>query len=224
MRTIERGYFLGGRSHTGPATIGGRDSLPNAISPYTGEPLLQLASVLVTQDAFWLPRWESKRVYFLYSWTCSIHEGVFSYRQTGETIEIVEYTGSNKREVDFPYADYPQQFDPVQFDLDPISAADQEILNTLNGPNAADFELKYEPGRARDLAQPRHQFGGLPFLLQSDACLQTCPICRTDMALIAAIGNENFSTPQGFVGEDFVQVVYWCCEECQLLSAQNFAD
>jgi hypothetical protein len=136
----------------------------------------------------------------------------------------VEYTKSERREVDFPYSDYPRRFDPVGFNLEPISAADREIIEILNGPNATDYELQYEPGRARELAQPRHQFGGLPFLLQSDSCSQTCPTCGIEMILIAAIANENFSTPEGFFGEDFVQVVYWCCEECQVISAQNFAD
>jgi len=225
----QRGYFVKAPVPNGPVTIGGRLVLPGAASPSTGLPLVQYASVRVSSDALSIPGWLSQEIHCLYSWTCNIHLGDFSYRQTPETVTVLEYqAGIDGAGPDFPYEGYPKSFRAVSGTLEAISEREQAIILHLNKSAAPDFavdpDYAMNTPEANDLSYPRHQFGGVPLLLQSDAPPKDCIECRREMQLFASVGNGNYTNDLGFFGNDFVQILYWCCPACQIVSARNYCD
>ena len=204
--------------------IGGACKLQGAVSPNNGRPLLQHASVTLTRGGFWIPGWKSYNIHLLYSWQCNIYTEDFSYRETPTAIEVVEYAKGVDDTTGFPYEGYPSLFPPVRCDLLEIPPREQAIISRLNAVDSSDPDYKYNTPGAEDLSNPRHQFGGEPFLFNPDTPRKTCPLCREEMTLVATIANENYSDADGFFGNDYVQVVYWCCPPCLVISARNFAD
>jgi len=217
----EFGFFAGQRSPGGVLTIGGTAELEGAVSPNNGLPLIQHACLRLTPELFWIPNWSAPEIRFLYSWKCNIHLGDFSYRHTSSAVTMLEVQrGDDSATFNFPYPHYPARFEPVHLALEPISIEDQRLMLALND----DPRLAYRNKRAKWLYQPRHQFGGTPYLLQGEIEPKRCIVCGEEMPVIASIGNEAYSDERGFFGEDFVQIVYWCCAPCQVISARNFAD
>jgi hypothetical protein len=148
----------------------------------------------------------------------------FSYRDTDQRIEIVEFGHGASDHEGFPYVGYPSSFPPVPCELVQISKSDQMIISKLNASAFTNPDYKYSTIGAEELAQPRHQFGGEPFLLDPNAHEKHCPVCKNEMLLFASIANDNYSDSDGFFGNDFVQILYWICSSCQIVSARNYAD
>jgi len=217
------GYFAGTASANGELTIGGRCSSNGAISPNTGLPLTQFACVRLNPESFCIPGWPMPEIHFLYSWKCRIHEGDFSYRYVNGDLEVVEFCKGVGDSEGFPYDDYPVQFDEIRLQLQRMTKEDQSIIIELNDPDC-DPDLKYDNERASDLSEPMHQFGGMPYLISPEETSKDCVICGCEMFLTASIGNNSHSNNEGFSGNDFVQVVYWTCPECHVVSARNFCD
>ena len=214
-----RGYKLGGRTSAGSILIGGTCSLPGAFSPNTGLPLTQFAKVKIGAAGFFIPGWSLEHAWFLYSFKCAIYEGVFTYRTKVHSIEILKFEVGHNGHEDFPYDNYPIVFEGVNFESVLISSDEQQKIVSLNQKGVSPFENKdYE-----NLAMPRHQFGGIPYMLAAVED-RVCPVCKAQMPLIASIGNESFSSNEGFFGNDFVQVIFWACGPCGILTALNFAD
>lgn len=203
--------------------FGGCCELSGAISPNTGLPLTQFARLTLDRGRFWIPAWTLPEIHFLYSWKCKIHEGDFSYRYVNGTIEVVEFCEGFENYEGFPYEDYPLFFEETYCELNAIDDEDHAIIVELNNPDG-DPDFKYGNDRAWQLSVPRHQFGGVPYLLDSDNPEKYCPICNDEMTVVATIGNDSFSKNDGFFGNDFVQVVCWACGPCQVVSARNYCD
>lgn len=182
-----------------------------------------MACLDLDPDYVWIKGWGSSQIHFLYSWTCGIHEGDFSYRYLNGDIEVVEYSRSNGSYDGFPYDNYPLIFDPKVFDLEAVGTDDQDIILKLNSPDC-DSGFIFSNPRADFLSMPAHQFGGVPYLAAGNDHQKNCVLCKNEMHLIASISNESYSDNEGFSGNDFVQVVYWICPSCQVVSAQNFCD
>lgn len=203
--------------------FGGCCELSGAISPNTGLALTQFARLRLDQERFWIPAWNLPEIHFLYSWKCKIHEGEFSYRYVNGAIEVVEFCRGFENNDDFPYEDYPLLFDETWHELSVVDDEDHAILVELNNPDG-DPDFKYDNDRAWQLSVPRHQFGGVAYLLDPDSLGKCCPICNDEMTVVATIGNDSFSKNDGFFGHDFVQVVYWACGPCKVVSAINYCD
>ncbi|WP_343818097.1 hypothetical protein ISN75_21175 [Dyella marensis] len=216
------GRFFGQRVSQGPAVIGGTCRLQGAISPNTGLPLTQHAAVKLGASGFAIPNWDVPEVHFLYSWKCCISQGDLSYRYASGRLEIIEYTAGTEDFAGFPYDGYPVVFPAAQFLLRPIPEEDQEIIARLNNTEL-DQGFKFENARAGQLSIPTHQFGGVPFLLNPLMEEKRCVACGDEMVLIASIGNNSFSHDGGFFGNDFVQLVFFGCDRCKVLSAVNVA-
>lgn len=217
------GYFIDAVDKSGDVLLGGLCSIAGAVSPNTGMALTQFARVTLTRDAFWISGWELPEVHFLYSWKCKIHEGDFSYRYINNRLEIIEFCAGTDDSEGFPYDDYPILFDEVSVGLKKIPKEDQAIILELNSPNC-DPDLKFNNARADKLSIPTHQFGGEPYLVNPEAAGKNCPVCGREMLEVASIGNDSYSENCGFSGNDFVQVLYWACAPCRVISARNFCD
>lgn len=217
------GFFVGPASATGGLILGGTCALKGAISPNTGARLTQFAHVHIEARAFSIPGWELPDIRFLYSWKCNLHEDSFSYRYLGNSIEVVEYIKGTGDHEGFPYENYPEAFQEVRRELQRVSEGDQQLIRQLNSPDC-DPDLEYDNPRARELSTPTHQFGGIPYLVDPELPEKKCILCDKEMLLVAAIGNDSYSNEYGFSGNDFVQILYWACPKCHVVSALNFCD
>ena len=217
------GYIVGSASDNGELSIGGQCSFKGAISPNTGEALTQFACARLNPESFWIPGWSVPEIHFLYSWKCNISKGDFSYRYVNGDLEVVEFTEGKDDCEGFPYDDYPVLFDEVLLQLQRMTKEDQAVISELNKPDC-DPDFKYDNNRAFELSKPMHQLGGVPYLISPDDAVKDCPICGREMFLVASIGNNSYSQNEGFSGNDFVQVVYWACPECCVVSTRNFCD
>jgi hypothetical protein len=216
------GFFLGHESSRGVLTIGGSCELAGAISPNTGLPLTQHAAARMNTQEFFVPDFDETMLHFLYSWKCNISKGDFTYQYIGGRLEILDFVEGQDDFEGFPYENYSILFPAVKFDLRPVSDGDRLLISILNDPEG-DNGFKFESERASELSVPAHQFGGLPFLLRSDMDNRCCAVCGREMLLTAAIGNKCFSNDDGFFGNDFVQLVYFTCGPCKVITAVNVA-
>lgn len=217
----ESGYFLDHQTAAGQVVIGGACPLPGAISPNTGVALTQFAQVRLDPEAFWIPDWGRADIHFLYSWTCGICESDFSYQYVDGGLKVLEFGSGNEGFDGFPYEDYPLLFDPVSFALKKISEADRLVILELNKEECTS-EYRFSTRRIEQLSVPTHQFGGVPYLF-APGFAKDCVVCGQEMPVVASIGNGSYSTVEGFCGNDFVQIVYWACIECKVVSALNFS-
>lgn len=216
------GYFVDDQSNCGGIVLGGACPLPGAVSPNNSLPLLQMACITNDPNFFAIPEWDLKNIHFLYSWKCGIHEGDFSYRHTVDKIEVIEFH-AGPGDDGFPYDDYPDEFPVVEVGLQRISESDQKIIVELNSPTCPP-DYRYSNDRVDELSNPRHQFGGVPYLIDPELCQKKCVVCNEVMKIAATIGNESYSNEMGFFGNDFVQLVYSVCIGCKIISVQNFCD
>lgn len=143
----------------------------------------------------------------------------FAYRllENG-SVELVIY-GTGRPESDFPYPEYPAAFPSVTCDLLPLTKAQQAMIAELN---AGEF---VEPAVADGLLLdvPRHQIGGEPYLVQPGMGAMDCPTCKTELPLLATIGDDTIDG-RGFTGNDYVQVLYFLCSTCAVVAAYQTCD
>ena len=185
--------------------------------------MTQLA--LVEADAIGLDpsEWRRTKISFLYSWKCGIFEGDFSYRITDGALEILEYASGEPDVEDFPYPDFPIIFPAASHEAKLLTQEERDQMIWING--LAERAISIKPDDPLwNLTVPMHQFLGVPYLLDPDGSEKNCPQCSKQMFVLATIANQIDGFEEGFFGNDFVQVVYLACNECNVLSARNFAD
>jgi hypothetical protein len=217
------GYFVDAVDSDGLLVIGGRCPLPGAVSPNTGLSLTQFARIKLSPENYSIPGWAMPELHLLYSWKCKIHEGEFSYRYADDDLEIIEFCKGSDDYEGFPYDDYPILFDEVRLRLRPLTEDEQSMIVQLNQPNCPPG-LKHDNPLADRLSIPTHQFGGVPYLVDPAASERDCIVCGKNMPVVASIGNKSYSKNDGLSGNDFVQVLYWACASCQVVSALNFTE
>ena len=105
------------------------------------------------------------------------------------------------------------------FALRIATAEEQMIIKKLN---RQDDPISLED-QFPQLSVPRAQVGGEPRLMQWPPSTCVCPVCGGPMPLFASIGNENGST-LGFTDNAFVQMVFFLCDACTVVTAYNVAD
>lgn len=219
----QNGCVLGDASQHGGICLGGACSFVGAVSPNNGLPLTQLALVDAGVTGLDLPGWRGKAIPFLYSWKCGIFEGDFSYRVDEGAIEILEFESSAPNVDDFPYPDFPVVFPPKSYQAKSLTLDERDQMAWVNGLTERNIPVNVD-GPLWALTSPRHQFLGVPYLLDPDGSEKNCPQCSRPMFVLATIANQIDGFEEGFFGNDFVQVVYLACNECNVLSARNFAD
>ena len=213
------GYFLkpgvGGFAHS----LCGAQQIVGAISPNSGLPLLLVASLDAADPRLGISSSKAKTLHLLYSWTCGISDGDFTYRQTNEGVEILAYSRGPAHS-DFPYENYPKFFPQITVELEALTAEEQAIIKQMN--RGIDGERRLSRV-APQLVAPRSQVGGEPRLLQWPLPPYTCPACGGPMPLLASIGNENGSAI-GFTDNEFVQTLFFLCNACTVFTAYNMCD
>lgn len=218
-----RGFFLKPDFGLNPqfATLGGECQLFGAISPNSGRRLLQLASIQTTGGPLQCKDWDFPAIQLLYSWTCAICEGPFSYSFVGNAIAIVKYTHGDSYS-DFPYEKYPASFDELSMSLVPVTDEEQMNIHKINAAAGQErFDLST---RFPELVIPQHQIGGTPFFLASKLTNSICPLCNNEMKFLGTIGDSTFSNPSSFSGNKFVQLVFEVCTDCSVVTVNNFSD
>jgi hypothetical protein len=217
------GYFIDAVDSDGTLVIGGRCSLPGAVSPNTGLALTQFARINLSSENYSIPGWSMSEIHFLYSWKCKIHEGKFSYRYKDDDLEVIEFCKGNDDYDGFPYDHYPILFDEVRLRLRLLTKEEQSMIALLNGPDCPPG-LKHDDSLADRLSIPAHQFGGVPYLVDPVASEKDCVVCGKNMPVVASIGNKSYSENEGLSGNEFVQILYWACASCRVVSALNFTE
>lgn len=215
------GYFLApaGGGDLSTHTMCGSQAIPGAISPNSGAPLLLVASLDLRDPALGIASAPVQQLHLLYSWTCPISEGPFAYRITSFGIELVEFT-EGPAFTDFPYDGYPAFFPRYAVTLRPLTVEDQGVIKKLNRHEGDVISLAHSFPL---LAVPRSQVGGEPRLMQYPIAGYKCPVCKKTTRLLATIGNDNGSE-QGFAGNNFVQMLFYFCDSCSVVIADNITD
>jgi hypothetical protein len=221
-----QGYFLspaveGSGLKRASHVFCGEHSIVGAWCPNCSKPLIRVMSLDAGDDRLLLDLGAIKTVPLLYCWTCELSYDTFYYRIVAtDHIEIVS-ARTGPELPDFPYVDYPRSFEAVSVWLTQVSHEDQVVLRALNRglvDQTAVYKLR------RELAEPCHQIGGEPLLLQGpDDYAPQCPICREVMPHFAAFGNANVS-PLGFAEFANIQMLFNLCRKCRIVAAINRTD
>lgn len=150
----------------------------------------------------------------LWHWPCGIALGWLSYKllDRGASVELVEFA-RGAASAEFPYADYPREFPESWARLDPVPP---EVQGRISSLNAGDLE--FWQVRREEWARPHHQLGGEPLIVESSFDARRCPICRSEQEMLAGVADDCLDR-RGLAGNDMVQVVYWLCRRCVVVSA-----
>ena len=212
------GYFLESARADSRHALCGPQHINGAVSPNSGLPLLLVASLDTADPLLGIENLKLDTLHLLYSWTCGISAGVFSYRESSKGLEIITYT-KGPVQTDFPYDNFPPFFPRVGVDLKALSPDEQAIIERVNRRESGALAL----ARQFHLTVPRSQVGGEPRLMQWPLRTCVCPVCGTSMPLLASIGNDTGSALR-FTDNDFVQTVFFLCDTCTVVTAYNMCD
>ena len=86
------GYFLESARADSRHALCGPQHINGAVSPNSGLPLLLVASLDTADPLLGIENLKLDTLHLLYSWTCGISAGVFSYRESSKGLEIITYT------------------------------------------------------------------------------------------------------------------------------------
>jgi hypothetical protein len=197
---------------------------------------------------------ELDRLPLYYCWTCCAQR--LSYRVVSRSaIKVFKNEGEPQGE-DFPYANFPAEFEKrparlvrIPYETAKLLAIAQEVGDDwLAAKDVTGIKRRIQNLRHSWFSKSqfnRHQIGGLLNLIQSHERVG-CPNpkCKRHklfeqgyaarMKELAVIHNdprsglpmvesvEELSDPSRF--NEWVQVVYWVCEECLTIAASNRCD
>lgn len=216
------GVVPGRRCPEGSIQLGGACVFEGAVSPNNGFPLTQhvllAADVQCVRDAGW-----SGPMPLLYAWKCAIHLEDFAYQVLDGRLNLLAYGQGVVDVDDFPYPDYPVVFKDQRFEAREVTLSEAAQWSTLNAMTLRDEQIDPD-SPLWDLAKPRHQFGGKPYLLNPADAEATCPLCGTAMPIFATVADESGIPEQPFFGNEYVQLVYFLCAPCRVLTARNVAE
>lgn len=223
---ISEGYFIkygtdGEQRSDYRHSFCGQNTIIGASCPNCVKPLLLFMSVDMSDSR--LKNYATSRsiIPLLYCWTCNISQSEFYYKLISDhEIEILLYE-KGKKYVDFPYASYPEYFPLAEMDLIAINDIEQTIIHKLNSNEINQYlDLKLE---LQYLTEPSHQIGGEPYLVQKELEKVHCCLCNAPMHFFASVAN-NCTDRRGFVGNDYVQVIFYFCKTCDVLCAIQMCD
>ena len=193
----------------------GSHNITNGICPNCSKPLLRLLDLSVSDERLEIRSDSFESVPLLFCWTCNIAQEPFFYQiVSSNSIHLLEY-GKGGVTNDFPFEHYPLYFPERRVILKEISPDCQSLIQMIN---SGDSEISYA---YPELAKPRHQIGGEPFLFDYNS--MACISCKNEIPLLATIGDEapdNIS----FTGNEFVQIAYYFCRNCSIVGASQMCD
>ncbi len=252
----KQGYALVAGKATSPHHFGGKPYHRGATCPVCDIPLLLLADLdcadLRKRENAKLFK-ELKRVPLYYCWRCCAEQ--LSYQIRGKSIKVFKNDGEPQGD-DFPYEDFPEQFEvrpleliPIPYETSRLLAVAQEVGKYwLHDNDLKEIQKGLEKLRHDKFSKnyfSHHQIGGLLNLIQGHEYI-VCPNfdckhhqyakqgrgCR--MSELAVIHNDPFSglpmdekLENSLASKDFnefLQVVYWVCEECLTITTSNRCD
>jgi len=120
----------------------------------------------------------------------------------------------------FPYPNYPESFPSERVELLPITPDIQKIIILMNEGREEECD---EFSRKHELYMPKNQIGGIPLLLQGATENPKCQNCRLSMPFLICISNRA-SFSNRFTDYDYVQVIFYFCSDCQVVSAFQACD
>lgn len=213
---------LPGRSYPeGLIQLGGPCTFAGAVSPNTGEPLTQHVLLGAETRCVVEAGWKGSMP-LIFGWKCAIHLADFTYQVLDDRVTLLRYGEGDVDVDDFPYPDYPIIFPALRFDARDVTLDEAAQWSTLNAM-ALHGELVDSDSPLWDAAQPRHQFGGEPYLLNPADAEATCPLCGGSMPVFATVSDDAGVEKQPFFVNAFVQLVYFLCASCRVLTARNLA-
>ena len=233
--------------------FGGEPYHAGAQCPVCGLPLLLIADLDCTklqasEDAKLLR--SLARLPLYYCWRCCAEHLTYLIID-GKRLKVLRNEGKNQGE-DFPYEEYPPSFPkrpitlvPIDYELGKLLAVYQEVDKYWLSEGDRRLitkwtaNLRHSGFSSHDVN--RHQIGGLLPLIQGHERVG-CPNAKckahesfkagygTQMKELAVICNDPRSgLPMVEISEEpqwneWVQVVFWVCEECLAIAASNRCD
>jgi hypothetical protein len=226
FKSISRQSFVVevGDSDDANHLLGGKSALTGSVCPNCQDGLTRFFSLDLSDKRLQLDYLNLDRLEILYCWPCQLSQVAFSYQPTSDgTVNMLE-VGEGPPVKDFPYPDYPRWFKERNVRLVDM----QEELHLAKQQFAYLFENDRPEIRRRwdILAQDQiettiHQFGGVPFLYDYE--VPNCLRCSKEMTFLCTV-EDNTWGEQGFVGAECVQVVYFICLGCTIITARNECD
>ncbi len=201
----------------------GEHRIPGAVCETCRKPLLRFLSLDPRDPRLGLDAMRVKVLPLVFCWTCDKSSSL-TYRVTSEgNVEVLDPVRGTVEAADFPYENYPRCFPGKAIRLVPVPEEDQALIRRANRDELND-EIVIE-GKYVALATPRHQVGGEPYLVQGfNRDLEIlCSLCKEAIPILAAIGDQSGSE-QGFVDNEFVQVLFHYCVPCGVVKAYNECD
>ena len=201
----------------------GPHEIRGAQCPYCAKPLLRLLSLNSSDPRLGFDAAKVHTIHLLYCWTCSIPYGEFAYRiLPDDGIEILQIPPIYRYAfgVDGPYESYTGNFPHQRVALMPLSEKEHTQLQA-----AAISHTEPE----MELATPRHQVGGYPFILNPSVI--NCPSCSHEIPLLAAIcddatgnGTDDLAPEHTFTGNFGTQMIFHFCRDCSVVMAYHSND
>jgi hypothetical protein len=198
-------------------TFCGEHDIEGAYCPNCKKPLLRLLSLDTSDPLVGWPGAEGI-LPLLFCWTCNIAQQPFCYTWFQSGAVRLDRFGSGGASLGFPYAQYPICFPMVEARLVPIERQQQDLIRGINS-GEVDLTDAYET--SLDIAKPRHQVGGEPYMVTAWENRHPTPICchcEADMQFLASMADYCLD-PRGFTGDEFVQLLYFVCTECRAIEA-----
>lgn len=199
----------------------GENGTSPSTCPNCNKPLLQFFSFDARDQRLGLSECSFTRLPLVYCWQCSVsqHPFIYSINTTGENINYISY-GKGDMYFDFPYKNYPVSFAESSIQFVPLSSLEQKIIKQYNrNPNS----LLSVPEEFRYLFRPQIQYGGEPYLCQFPLNPLFCPICCGNMFFLCSV-TDNAEKDYVFTGNDYVQVLYFLCPVCSVITAIQMCD
>lgn len=221
MSIPKQGYYLkAGDQIPSLHVIGGKCELDGAISPNSGRPLTQMARLDTTSKELHSLRFATRYLPLLYGWTCAISEGRLCYRVKENSVELVAFVEGGAYD-DFPYEGYPHYFEERAAELVKLTTDEQAAIDHANIHGIKFTALTDDLDR---VLRPNHQIGGSPYVGSVIRLQHQCHHCEGQMHFVAAIGNDCFGDARGFMGNDYAQLLYFLCDSCYLICAENVCE
>jgi hypothetical protein len=205
--------------------FGGTPEFAGAGCPRCQRPLLRLLSLDTRDQALELKSPEVPYLHLLYCWTCSIPFGPFSYRLSldgsVDLLEVPERIVELEHGLEGPYDGYTGVFPLQHVSLVPQSAKQRTVLERHWKSHSDDTDSV--------LFEPRHQVGGHPFIYNREE--RSCVECHGRMPLLATICNDaagnnpwRQDSMNTFTDNGGVQMMFFFCENCYVISAAHSCD
>ena len=197
--------------------FGGRHGVRGAWCPNCQHPLTLILKLYAPDPVLDMMDIPLMFLHLLYCWQCAVAQGDFSYRIVDDfDIEIL-HAGVGGVQSDFPYEGYARAHPESAVALVPVSGPDQRTIAGWNRDGSV------RSAKQLSILDARHQLGGEPWLAQPGEAGPSCCRCGQPQPFLASIGDES-TDPRGLIGCAGVQVLYFFCRSCRVLTARNRSD